>query len=96
MNASILFKPVIALMLIIGLASVPSAATFSKRTRIVSPIAPQQDDPDAEGVMFDSLLRESSYTLYIEARNVGAWLNSPEFREVFGSLAAAHSCRCNW
>ncbi|MFL6215856.1 MAG: DUF3352 domain-containing protein [Blastocatellia bacterium] len=75
-------SPLIALLLIGELAAAPLAARRGTRPQPLSAIAIQQDD-DANGVTFDNLLRASSYSLYIEARNIGAVLRSTEFRETF-------------
>jgi hypothetical protein len=83
MNIAALLKSVMVLLLVGELAAAPLAATHSERPGLAPAVAVQQDDDDAEGVTFDNLLPASSYTLYIEARNIGALLRSAEFRETF-------------
>jgi len=83
MNIAALLKSLMVLLLVGELAAAPLAATHSERPGLAPAVAVQQDDDDAEGVTFDNLLRASSYTLYIEARNIGALLRSAEFRETF-------------
>ncbi|MEN3336019.1 MAG: hypothetical protein V7641_5384 [Blastocatellia bacterium] len=83
MNLAALRKSLMVLLLAGELAAAPFAATYAERPGLAPAVAVQQSDDDAEGVTFDNLLRASSYTLYIEARNIGALLGSPEFRETF-------------
>jgi hypothetical protein len=87
MNIAALLKSLMVLLLVGELAAAPLAATHSGRSGLASAVAAQQDDDDAEGVTFDNLLRASSYTLYIEARNIGALLRSTEFRETFEPIS---------
>ncbi|HKP13768.1 MAG TPA: hypothetical protein VJZ91_16725, partial [Blastocatellia bacterium] len=86
MNATAPLKSFIVLLLVCGLAAAPLAATRHERSQSATTAA-QQNDDDADGVTFDNLLRASSYTLYIEVRNVGAVLRSPEFRETFEPIS---------
>jgi len=87
MNTAVLLKSLMALLLVVEFAAAPLAAAHSKRPGLAPGAAVQQADDDAEGVTFDSLLRASSYTLYIEARNIGALLRSAEFHETFEPIS---------
>jgi hypothetical protein len=87
MKKATLFSSLIALLLIGELAAAPLAATHSKRPQPLPVISDQQDEDDTSGVTFDNLLRASSYSLYIEARNIGAVLRSTDFRETFEPIA---------
>lgn len=87
MRTAALLKSLMVVLLVVELAAAPLAATHSRHPGLRPVSAVQQDDDDAEGVTFDSLLRASSYTLYIEARNIGALLRSAEFRETFEPIS---------
>ncbi|HEX8091306.1 MAG TPA: hypothetical protein VF762_20790 [Blastocatellia bacterium] len=66
---------VIILLLIVSLAA-PRPAHTALSTSAASQI--QRDEPDQEGVTFDNLLTAGSYSLYIEARNIGQQVHSGE------------------
>jgi Protein of unknown function (DUF3352) len=83
MNTVSLLKLLMALLLIGELTAAPLAATPARRSERAPTIASQQSEDDDEGVTFDSLLPASGYKLYVEVRNVGALLGSPEVRELF-------------
>src|SRR6185369_13294755 len=88
MKIAALLKPLLALVLVVGLATAPLAAPRHARPAPLLPAtALQQDDDDEEGVTFDTLLPADGYTLYIEARNIGALLRSADFRETFEPVA---------
>ncbi|HJQ24551.1 MAG TPA: hypothetical protein VKA60_11595 [Blastocatellia bacterium] len=77
MKIAALLKPLMVLLLAGELLAAP----------LVAAPAVQQDDDDDDGVTFDNLLPAAGYTLYIEARNIGALLRAAEFRETFEPIA---------
>jgi hypothetical protein len=87
MHTAALLKSLMVLLLVVELAAAPLAATPARRPGLAPVSAVQQSDDDAEGVTLDSLLRASSYKLYIEARNIGALLRSAEVRETFEPIS---------
>src|SRR5581483_4872591 len=84
MKIAALLKPLMVLLLAGELLAAPLVA--APVVGLGSAPAVQQDDDD-EGVTFDNLLPAGGYTLYIEARNIGALLRSAEFRETFEPIA---------
>lgn len=87
MKKAALLSSLLTLLLVGQIAAAPPAARRAKGPQSSSAIAAQSDEEDTEGVTFDNLLRSSSYSLYIEARNIGALLRSTEFRETFEPIA---------
>lgn len=87
MKIAALLKLLLALLLAGCLATAPLAAPRHARPAPLPAVAIQQDDDDDEGVTFDTLLPADSYTLYIEARNIGALLRSADFRETFEPIS---------
>ncbi|MFL6277780.1 MAG: DUF3352 domain-containing protein [Blastocatellia bacterium] len=87
MKIAALLKSLLALLLVVGLAPTPLAAPRNARPAPLPAVAIQQDDDDDEGITFDTLLPADGYTLYIEARNIGALLRSADFRETFEPIS---------
>lgn len=87
MNTVFILKRLLALLIISGLALAPLTAAPVRPSGRAAAVAFQQDDDTAEGVTFDTLLPASSYTVYIEARDIGTLLRSAEFRDTFEPIA---------
>jgi hypothetical protein len=92
MNMAVLLKSVMVVLLVVEFAAAPLAATRCLGREPGSAVAVgsdvvRSDDDDAEGVTFDTLLPAASYTVYIEARNIGTLLRSAEFREIFEPIS---------
>lgn len=86
MNTSNSAKQIITLLLVCLFVRAPLAEQ-AKALSIVTFAAAQQNEADEEGVTFDNLLPASSYTIYIEARNIGQQVRSFGFNELIEPLA---------
>jgi hypothetical protein len=81
-------KHVVSLLVVLLLVAVSLTAarranatlSFSAASQI------QQDESDQEGVTFDNLLAAGSYSLYIEARNIGQQAHSSEITALLEPL----------
>jgi hypothetical protein len=88
MNRAVSAKDVASLLIIPLLAAVslvaarPAGAALS--TSAASQI--QRDESDQEGVTFDNLLSAGSYSLYVEARDIGQQVHSGEITSLIEPL----------
>jgi hypothetical protein len=85
MNRSQSAKQSITLLLVFLLAIAPLA----RRADALTDRTVNQNEADEDGVTFDNLLAASSYTLYVEARNIGDQVRSGGLSEIIEPLLPA-------
>ena len=83
MQPTKILKSSLLILLVFLLAAPPLALARPCLPELPAPASVQSEDDDSEGVSFENLLPAGCYSLYIEARNIGAVLQSTEVRETF-------------
>jgi hypothetical protein len=73
-------KHVVSLLVVLLLTIVSWAAARRANATLLASVASQtqEDEADQQGVTFDNLLAAGSYSLYVEARNIGQQAHSSE------------------
>src|SRR5215218_4003370 len=81
-------KHVVSLLVVLMLMIVSWAAARRASATLLASVASQaqQDEADQEGVTFDNLLAASSYSLFVEARNIGQQAHSGEITALIEPL----------
>ena len=81
-------KPAVSLLVVLLLMIVSSAIAWRANAALTASVASQtqQDEADQEGVTFDNLLAAGSYSLYVEARNIGQQAHSGEITALIEPL----------